>query len=179
MSLAQFPQNKNFLSPLGFRLVFDRLPHVEYFCQGVTLPSVSINNIEIPNPILPLNVPSTKINVGMLEVTFKIDEDMKNYNELYQWMIDLTFDRQTSLYLHPGETRIQKYKEDPNGGVFSDASLTILNSVKNPNKQFTFTEMYPAGITPLRFDLTSETINFMECTASFSFRDFRISNPDQ
>ena len=176
MTLAQFPQNKNFLSPLGFRLVFDRLPHVEYFCQAAVLPFVSIGNIEVPNPILPLNVPSTKINMGNFEVTFKIDEDMKNYSELYQWMIDLTFDRETSLYMHMGESRTKKFQQNPSGGVFSDASLTILNSVKNANKELRFTDVYPAGLTPLKFDVTQESINFMECTASFSFRDFRISD---
>ena len=116
MSLASFPANKNFLSPLGFRLVFDRLPTVEYFCQGATLPSVSINNIEIPNPILPLNVPSTKLNTGDFSVVFRVDEDLANYNELYQLMIDLTFDRQTSLYLHMGESRLKKFQTNPNGG---------------------------------------------------------------
>lgn len=176
MSLATVPTNRNFLSPLGFRLVFSRLPNVEYFCQSVRLPSVTIGNIEVPNPILPLNVPSTKINTTDFEITFKVDEDMKNYNELYQWMIDLTFDRQTSLYLHLSETRLQKFKQDPNGGVFSDASLTILNSAKNPHKQFNFTDVYPTGLTPLKFDVTEDTVNYLECTASFSFRNFELGD---
>jgi hypothetical protein len=174
MSLASFPANKNFLSPLGFRLVFDRLPTVEYFCQGATLPSVSINNIEIPNPILPLNVPSTKLNTGDFSVVFRVDEDLANYNELYQWMIDLTFDRETSLYLHMGESRLKKFQTNPNGGVFSDASLTILNSAKSPSKKFSFTEVYPADISPLKFDVTAESLNYLECTATFSFRNFSL-----
>ena len=35
--------NLNFLSPIGFRFQLQRAPNVEYFCQSVTLPTLSIN----------------------------------------------------------------------------------------------------------------------------------------
>lgn len=169
--LEQLTTNRNFLSPIGFRLVLTRLPNVILFSQSATLPSVGIKEITVPNPILPLNVSSTTMDQGTFSITFKVDEDLVNYKELYQWMIDLTFDRETSLYLHMGQ-RLQGDTQT----VRSDATLTILNSAKNANKEIQFTDCFPRNLTPLVFDTRKTDVDYIECTATFSFRNFSILN---
>ena len=40
--LTRAPQNTNYLQPSKFLLSFDRMPTVQYFCQEVNLPGVSM-----------------------------------------------------------------------------------------------------------------------------------------
>lgn len=163
-------ENKNFLSPIGFKLVFTRLPNVVLFARSAILPSVSVREMTVNNPILPINVSSTKMDQGSFQITFKIDEDMVNYRELYNWMVDLTFGRETSLYLNVGERKIAD-----DAGVRSDATLMILNSAKNPNIKIDLKDVFPINLTPQTFDASRTDIDYLECTAEFSFRYFDIS----
>jgi hypothetical protein len=163
-------ENKNFLSPLGFKLVFTRLPNVVLFSQTATLPSISVKAITVNNPILPLNVSTTTMDQGIFDVTFKVDEDLVNYREIYDWMVDLTFGRETSLYLHMGER-----KKADDAGVRSDASMIILNSAKNANIKIDFNDVFPISLTPQRFDAKQTDVDYVECTAQFSYRNFNIS----
>lgn len=173
MTFATLPTNRNFLSPLGFRLVFNRLPTVEYFCQSVTLPSVGLQVMSVSNPLMRLNVAGTQLQYGELSATFKIDEDMKNYVELYNWISDLSFNRETSQYANLLAAQVP----GGNGGPRSDATIEILNSVKNANKAFHFTDVFPASLTPVSFDTRKADIDYLECTVNFSFRDFTITAP--
>lgn len=163
-------ENKNFLSPLGFKLVFTRLPNVILFARSATLPSVSINEMTIDNPILPVNLSSTNMKKGSFQMTFKVDEDMVNYRELYNWMVDLTFGRETSLYLNLGER-----KRADDAGVRSDATLMIMNSAKNPNIKIELKDVFPINLTPMQFDASKTDVDYIECTAEFSYRYFDIS----
>lgn len=162
-------ENKNFLSPLGFKLVFTRLPNVILFARAATLPSVSISEMTVNNPILPLNVSSTNMKQGSFQITFKVDEDMVNYRELYDWMVDLTFGRETSLYLDLGDR-----KKADDAGVRSDATLMILNSAKNPNIKIELKDVFPINLTPMSFDASRTDVDYLECTADFSYRYFTV-----
>ena len=81
--MAVSPENKNFLGGAGFKLVLDRIPHVTYFCQGAPIPGVSLSTIQMPSPVVTRQLPGTKVTFSPFEVTFKIDEDMKNFIEIF------------------------------------------------------------------------------------------------
>ena len=46
-ALTNQPENTNFLSPLGYKLVIKKLPHLNFFIQSVTVPSVSLGTADI------------------------------------------------------------------------------------------------------------------------------------
>ena len=73
------PDNKNFLSPVGFQFSIQKLPHVNYFCQSANIPDITLSQTELNNPFVNLPSPGTKLTFGALDITFRVDEDMKNY----------------------------------------------------------------------------------------------------
>lgn len=171
MTFALQPTNKNYLSPVGFQLTLTRIPNTTYFCQGVTLPQVGIDVIKAPTPFNALNLGGTSLNYGDLQVTFLVDEDMRNYNELYQWMSDITIERVESQY---SKINVKK-TTDPNAGPRVDARLTILNSAKAPNVTFELIDVFCTGLTPLAFDTRNIDVKYLTCTATFNFREFNIT----
>ena len=84
------PKNKNFLSPVGFKFIIGRTPHVDYFCQAASIPEVSIGVREIPTPVKDYVVPGDKMTFGDLNLRFLVNEDMDNYFEIYKWLKGLT-----------------------------------------------------------------------------------------
>ena len=110
------PTNINFLSQTGFRFTLTRAPTLNYFCQSVVVPSLSLELIQQPNPFNMLPLGGTKIDYDPLEIRFRVDEDMANYLEIFNWMNNIAIPESFEQY-------DSRYR--------TDATLTILSSHKN------------------------------------------------
>ena len=53
--MATVTTNKNFLSPVEFQLVLNRLPNVEFFLQGANIPGYNSQGTELPTPFKIIN----------------------------------------------------------------------------------------------------------------------------
>lgn len=171
MSFKDLTTNKNFLSPFGYKLVLTRLPNVDFFCQSVRTPLVMLGSTSVPNPFQALQMPGTGINFGNLSISFKVDEDLQNYREIFDWIeaLGITDDFQNYAALANAGSVSSKR-------VFSDGSLVILSSSKNPNQELSFVEMFPVSLGGMTFNSTSTEMQYMEATAEFKFRRFYIKS---
>ena len=146
--------NKNFLSPVGFQLVINRtkFANIEYFCTGVTLPSIDVS--EAPAPYRGSNhgVAGDRINFSELSITFNVTEDMENYIETFNWMHDSITD----------------------SDVTEDAQLLILNSHNNVSKRIKFNGIFPTSLDSLDFNTQNESLEYLQATVSFKYTNFEI-----
>lgn len=165
--MATSPTNKNMLGQTGFRLVFDRLPNVTYFSQSAELPGASLGTILKNTPLIDYPIPGEKLTFDPFNVTFRVDEDMSNYVELFDWMVGITGVSSTE------ERRLYE-ASSRNQSIYSDATLMILTSKYNPNLRIKFKNMFPESITNLRFDTTASDIEYLECTANFRYINYTI-----
>ena len=173
------PDNINFLSQNGFRFAVKRLPGVNYFCQSVTLPAVSVGAIESPTPFAAVPRPGDRITYEPLTIRFKVDEDLTNYFEIQKWLEgighpdDLTQTRELSKNINNNliaGTRPLGYYTT----FVSDASLSILTSAKNLNKNVFFYDLFPVALTELTFESTITTVEYLEATATFRYRKYQL-----
>lgn len=163
------PSTVNFLSPLGFRLIVDRAPSVNYFVQQVSLPSVNLGQASVPTPFTRLQLGGDHVTYSELAVTFKVDENFQNYLEMLSWINGLgfpdnfgqSFDRSTRFPV-------------PEQQALSDIKLIVLSSSKNPIHEITFVDSYPTSLTNLNFTSTISDVDHLECTTTFAFRTFNI-----
>ena len=87
--MATLTTNQNYLQPAGFRVIIDRenYPNLEYFAQSVNHPDVSVTGTVLPfRRIENVNMPGDTISFSELSISFILDENMKAYTELYEWM---------------------------------------------------------------------------------------------
>ena len=168
-ALSNQPENINFLSPLGYKLMIKKLPHLNFFVQSVTVPSISLGTADIETPFTKLPFPGTKLTFQNLEVTFKIDEDMQNYIEVFTWMNELGFPDNFADY-----QAIAGRKLYTGEGVFSDMSLTIMTSAMNPNIVIDFVDCFPVDLSSIIFDSTSADVSYLTATVTFANRRFNI-----
>lgn len=146
---------QNSLSQLNFRLKLYTVPELEFRVQSVTIPGLNLGTIDIPTPFVTIPEPGN-ISYEQLTVNFMVGEDMKDYMEIFNWMVGLGYPDGLGTYTRK----------------FIDGSVLILNSSQNVLKNVRFTDMYPVSLSDLTFDSTLPEITYATATASFRFTRF-------
>lgn len=155
----------NYLSPLSFTIVVDRLPHIEFFTQKLMIPSLSSSPIENSAPIAKYWSPPDVLTYGDLDLTFIIDEDMKNYIEMLRWIEGITSPDNSEQYAN---------LKNSEAGIKSDITVILNNNHKNPNVKFTFKDCFPTTLSALSFDITGSDIQYIEATSTFRYTNFTV-----
>ena len=169
-ALDKNPGNVNLTAPQGYRFQIKKLPNVNYFLQTVDIPEITMPPSIQSNPFADIQWPGNKLTFGDLNITFKVDEDLNNYRELFNWMMGIGFPENTEEYgvlarkpAHSGE------------GVFSDASLIATTMLKNPNIEYIFQDAWPSYLGSIAFSTTSDDVNYLTCKATFKYTLFKVS----
>jgi hypothetical protein len=155
----------NYLSPLEFRISIKRLPNVQFFTQRSMIPSINVSPVIQPTRFNPVYRTSDNVNYGNLDLTFIIDEDMKNYLEIFNWIISSTFPENHNQF-----RSIANSEE----GLFSDISVLVMNSKKNSNIEISYNNCFPISLSDVSLDTTQNDVIYPEATATFSYDTFSI-----
>ena len=149
--MSTLTTNTNYLSPVEFQLVLNRLPNVEFFIQAATVPGYNSSGTELPTPFKIINEPSDRLTYDDFTITVICDEDMTAFREVSEWLIALTYPDTFDQYASLND-------EDPGSGKTSksDATLAILDSNKNVNVKIKFEDMFPVSISGIALN-TAET----------------------
>jgi hypothetical protein len=170
------PTNSNYLSPINFRLVIEKLPDCSFFAQSVILPSMEADFIEQFNPVHDIPLPGDKLTFGNLTLDLLCDEDMKNYKELYRWVKGLyhidSLDDYASLHQSESLRLFGRYNPRVHGSMFSDASLEILTNNSTPNNVVRFVDMFPISMSALPFTTSATDVHYLTARIVFKFSSF-------
>ena len=176
---AQQPENMNYLSPLGFRFLLDRTPTTEYFIQSASIPSITLGEYTQENPFVNIPLPGSKLRFEPVDFSFRVDEDMKNYMELYEWLSGLGFPESFQQYQNfvssarnsrPSGAGGKESAEDQ----YSDGTLMIMTSAQNPNVRINFKSMIPISLSALTFDTRASDVDYLEAQVTFAYTFYDI-----
>ena len=159
----------NFLSPINFKFSISRAPNVNFFIQKVNIPGVSSPGFDVGTPLLRIPYPADHLLYDNLEITFKIDENLQNYLEIFNWIKAIGGQDYTSY------KDISSQPTYTGKGIRSDISLQVLTSKRNPNYEIIFIEAFPIEISSLVFDSSLEDISYLEATATFRYIQHNIN----
>lgn len=167
------PSNINFLSQFGFKLVIARLPEVEYFIQRINLPGLVLPPATRATPFAsPLAYPGD-VQFNDLTISFKVDEDLKNYMSIWNWMIQLGFPQNFNQYkqIANKNKELESFEE---GSVTSNIRLEILNNKHIPTFEVEFTSCWPTNLTDLNFGSTDPTVQYLTTDVTFKYHYYTI-----
>jgi hypothetical protein len=157
---------QNFLSPTGFKFVIKRLPTVSFFVQTATVPGLSSGSTDIATPFKNIHFAGDKLLYNDFEITIRVDEKMVSFIEIYKWIIGLTkpesFDEYKQLLQSPD-------------GLYSDATLTILDSKGNPSMDINFEHIFPVFLGDLRMDTTMDNISYISTRIIFRHNGYKLN----
>lgn len=170
------PSNINFLSQFGFRLIISRLPEIEYFIQSISLPGLSLPGALRSTPFAsPLAYPGD-IQYNDLTISFKVDEELKNYMSIWNWMVKLGFPQRFGQYKQIAEKNkeLASFEE---GEVTSNIKLEILNNKHLPAFEVDFISCWPTSLNDLMFSTTASTVEYLTAEVTFKYHYYTL-NPN-
>ena len=174
--------NRNYMSPVGFKLVLTKTPKVDFLCQSANIPSISMGTAIQPSYLKDIPVPGDKVLYDDLNVRFLVDEKMENYLAIYKWMTGLGYPEFRAQYdqLKKDDNRTNRGvvdKGDPRYFEFSDATLQVLNSNYKPSVLINFKDTFPISLSTLDFDVTTRDYNYFTAQVTFKYTIYNITDP--
>lgn len=169
-ALDTIPENKNFLSPLGFKFQVKKCPTVNFFVQTVNIPSIVLPDTYAPNPFVKIPYSGEHITYGDLTLTFKVDEDLVNYLEIHNWIKALGFPDKFDQYDVINRKPIMSGE-----GIRSDISLLVLSSSRNPTYDITFKDAFPVSLSGVEFDTRTQDVQYVTATTTFKYISYEIN----
>jgi len=183
------PAKLDYASPIQFRFKCTKLPEVEFTCQTANIPGISLGGAIQPTPLVDIPIPGDKISFQSLDINFLVDENLNNYKEIHDWLIGIGFPQNYTQFQNlqadgsdrfPGSTRStaatgtsipQPLSE---GGTYSDATLTVLNSKNIAKTEIRFQNIYPTSLGSLSYDVKLSDVDYLQAAVSFNYMYYEI-----
>ena len=170
--ITRTPQNTNYLQPTKYLLTFSRIPNVQYFCQSVNLPGVSVGQAPINFPSIQVNAPGNQLSFNNFNVSFTVDENVQTWQEMYNWF--RSFASPSGTEERNRLTAIQNAGKPVAKPWYSDAVLTVLNNLNNPIIRVQFTNMFPVSLSDIQFDTKMSADDIITADAMFVYDQFKF-----
>lgn len=160
--MTQEIYSNNLLQINGFTFSLDRIPQTTFRVTSCDLPEITVPAPESQSGRAMQYFPGTSNEFEPLNIEFLVDEDLKNYKEMYRW---ITQQRYTNKEFIP------KDKEE---FLVSDGTLLTMTNSSNPNITFYFKDLFPISLGSLHFDTSIDQPTAVTCTATFRYSYFEV-----
>ncbi len=147
--------NKNLLSLTGFKLQISGADYVntEYFAVSATLPSINLPEIELSYRNQHGFLPGEKIQYDPINIRIAVDEELKVYDELFQWIINNAKSKTLDV---------------------REMSLIFLTSHNNVSRIMRFTNAFPTSIGSVEFNTQMSDVEYAYVDVSFRYDRFEF-----
>jgi len=158
---SEQPKNRNFLSPVGFKMNLDLFPGVDFFCQRANIPDITVPYTDVPTRFrsFPI-VAAGGIQTGDLNLTFIIDEELKNFMSIQNWI------KKNGLYEEHSDGEAE----------YSNGTLEITTSNYNVSSYVIFENLFPVSLTEVRFDVGDTDVEYFTADVTFKYTSFELRN---
>ena len=164
------PKTHNQLLPTSYKFVLARAPQLTFYCQSLSLPTISTDTITQESPFTDISNPAGKISFEDLTLNFVVDEKMANWLEIYHWMTSLV----------PVD-RLDEHSESANTGVvypkdrFSDLSVVVTTNQSNAQIVIDFKNAFPISLGEIEFTSVGSDIDPVSSNVTFSYDTYTVS----
>lgn len=175
------PNNINPLINNDFVFRIHRAPHVNYFVQSCSIPGITIPAMQMNTPHATIPIEANRPIYDNLSISFKIDEYMINYLQIVNWIRALGkpagFEDYTDRW-GANTNPVAPFTENKKLAKYSDISLFVQTSLKNPLLEFVFRDAWPVAISQIPMDTTSIDASETTATVFFAYTYFDVIRSD-
>jgi len=171
-------ENRNFLSPTGFKFTLNRCPKVAFFCNQANIPDLTLGIAVQTSYLKDIDRPGDKIQFGDLNLSFLVDESLENYMEIQNWIRGLGYPEYLGQYreLQKNPKVDESYYMRKQEQVYSDGVLQVLTNSMIPNFQILFKDLFPYTLSTIQFNATDSDIQYFTAGVSFKYTIYNITD---
>ena len=187
-SLSRQPDVFDYSQTNQFKVYLPLFPTTEWFVTRANIPGVTLGQAVQATPFTDMPVVGDKLTYDDFYFTFIVDEQLKNYQEIHNWLVNIGFPSgagQFKAQPRPdGVTRASQQvidKSTPGRVVdmvdrvlYSDIELFILSSKNNPLVKIQMFEAFPTSLTAIEYSQQEADTTYAECTCTFAYTYFTI-----
>jgi len=167
-------KNKNYLAPIGFKFTLATKRKVDFFSNSATVPGLTLGTALQTTSLRNIDVPGDELLFDDFNLEFLVDEDLKNYMILHNWLKALGFPESMQEF--------KDFTSFPNGDEdeklqFCDGTLHILNSNYRDIAMVRFKDLFPTTLSSLEFNATDDDVNYFTAQVSFKYTMYNIVDP--
>ena len=172
-----------------FKVYLPLFPITEWFVTRANIPGVTLGQAVQATPFTDMPVVGDKLTYDDFYFTFIVDEELKNYQEMHNWLVSIgapaTPSQFKSVPRPDGTTRASQQIIDRSSGtgvvvdlvdrtLYSDIELFILSSKNNPVVKIQMFESFPTSLTAIEYSQQETDTTYAECTCTFAYTYFTI-----
>ena len=158
--------NRNFLSGVAFKFNLTKFPKVDFFSNSARIPELSLELAQQSSYLKNISVPGERLTFGDFTLRFLVDENMENYQSIYDWLTGLGFPETTKEFAEV--IKDKDGQRDPKE-AFCDGTLRILNSNYREVAKVKFKDLFPISLSSLDFDATNTDVQYFTAEATFKY----------
>lgn len=163
--IANIPQNVSLLQPTKYTFIIPEMSNLIYFLQTVNLPGVSTSEVPVETPFSATFRHGDKLVYEPLNMTFLVDEELRVWEDTYNWFKSQTFPKDYREY-----SKINGVKRK----IYYDAILTINTNANNPAIRIKFFDCFPVSLSEIMFSTADSADNNMTADVTFRYDRFEI-----
>jgi hypothetical protein len=164
-------QNRNYLSPIGFKFTLVSKEKVDFFSNTAKVPGITLGTALQPSSLRILDIPGTELVYEDFTMNFLVDENLQNYMVIHNWLTGLGFPQSMEQFknLTTNDDGLEDKKLQ-----YCDGTLHILNSNYIDVVRVKFVDLFPISLTPLEFTATDTDVNYFTAQVSFKYTAYTV-----
>ena len=163
------PSTLTLLQNNGFQIKIYRKPNINFNVQKVNIPGISLPGISQGTPFTNIIHPGDVINWDDFIIEFKVQEDMSDWLEMFEWIIGNGFPSSYDEYQKLSQTRLFE-----GVNIKSDIAVFILDAMKNPKLTITYEDAFPYALGGFTLESNTGDVNYVSAQCVFKYTKYRI-----
>ena len=162
------------MSPIGFKLTLSTKEKVDFLSNSANVPGISLGTALQGTTFRILDVPGDEVMYEDFTINFLVDEDLKNYMIIHNWITGLGIPENFKQYK---DLTTNEDGQKDEMLQYCDGTLHILNSNFRDMARVKFADLFPVSLTSLQFNATENDVNYFTAEASFKYTIYNITDP--
>jgi|TARA_B100001094_G_scaffold16713_1_gene14410 hypothetical protein len=156
----------------SFQIDIPLAPSVNEWVQSVSLPGITLGEASLENPFIRQPEPGDKLIFSPLSFSFIVDEQMKNFIEMFNWMNALGFPENLQQYgVMPHQVNRVSDKQ-----VSCDITVLVYNNQTKPILKFTMFGCFPIALGDMPLNVAGTDSETPICTGDIMYRNYVIES---
>ena len=170
-----------------FKIFLPIFPTTEWFVVRANIPSVTLGVADQYTPFVRIQQVGDHITYGDFNMTFIVDESLKNYMEMYDWVKNIGFpfehaqfnvlDRPDFANRSGGQKynpESDTYSKKNDQDLYTDINLQILTAKNNLIATCEVYEAFPTSLGTIEYSQQETDMTYATCDVGFAYSWFDV-----